>query len=116
MATARRRHGVDMNARPVAAPDAAIATQLAGHPYRFAFFQAVRSANIDALLLPNIAWMIPHERRMGADAMKYRVPAAGTWPPFAEASPLRTTMRTTMRCMSSSGSRWLVMPLTHLSC
>jgi type VI secretion system protein ImpH len=42
MAAALRRHGIGMNARQVASPEPAIAEQLAAHPYRFSFFQAVR--------------------------------------------------------------------------
>lgn len=53
-----------------------------------AFFAAVRTAAVDAIVITNIAWMGPHEQPIAAGAMKSRVPAIGTWKSFAKAGGL----------------------------
>jgi len=52
------------------------------------FFAAVRTARVDAIVFPNIAWTGPHEERIAAAALKSRVPAIGTWRSFAKSSGL----------------------------
>jgi len=55
-----------------------------------AFFQSVLSSQADAVLFTNIAWTGPHQRTIGAMAVKNRVPLVATWRPFAESGALLT--------------------------
>ena len=52
------------------------------------FFQSVLSSKADAVLFTNIAWTGPHQRTIGAMAIKNRVPLIATWRPFAESGAL----------------------------
>jgi ABC-type uncharacterized transport system substrate-binding protein len=54
------------------------------------FFQSVLSSKADAVLFPNIAWTGPHQRTIGAMAIKNRVPLIATWRPFAQTGALLT--------------------------
>ena len=54
------------------------------------FFQSALSSHADAVLFPNIAWTGPHQRTIGAMAIKNRVPLISTWRSIAESGGLLT--------------------------